>query len=59
MTLNEAAARLGVSPITLRAQIANKRLKATKRGRDWFVGPAEVERYERESLGRPGRRYKS
>ncbi len=49
MTLNEAARLLGLSPDTLRVQIRNGRLKATKRGRDWWVTKGEVERYERES----------
>ena len=51
MTLNEAAARLGLDPSTLRHQIANGALRATKRGRDWWVTAREVERYERDSLG--------
>lgn len=45
MTLKEAAAQLGVTPDTLRQQIAAGRLKATKRGRDWWVTKGEVERY--------------
>ncbi len=56
MTLPEAAALLDVVPATLRQQIANGRLRATKRGRDWWLTRAEVERYQRESLGKPGRR---
>ena len=45
MTLKEAAAILGVTPDTLRQQIAAGRLKAVKRGRDWWVTKGEVERY--------------
>ncbi len=56
MTLPEAAALLDEVPATLRQQIANGRLRATKRGRDWWLTRAEVERYQRESLGKPGRR---
>lgn len=56
MTLAEAAALLGVTAGSLRHQIANGSLRATKRGRDWWVTRPEVERYRRESLGRPGRR---
>lgn len=56
MTLAEAAAALGVTAASLRHQIANGSLKATKRGRDWWVTRAEVERYRRDNLGRPGRR---
>lgn len=48
MTLREAAAILGITPDTLRQAIAAGRLKATKRGRDWFVDRREVERYGRE-----------
>ena len=56
VTLAEAAERLGVSPITLRVQIRNGRLTATKVSRDWYVEEAEVERYRDESLGRWYRR---
>ena len=49
MTLTEAAALLGVTAATLRQQIANGKLRATKRGRDWFVTKREVERYRAES----------
>jgi excisionase family DNA binding protein len=49
MTLTEAAATLGVTPATLRQQIARGKLRAVKRGRDWWVSRREVERYRRES----------
>lgn len=55
MTLTEAAASLALTPATLRQQIANGKLRATKTGRDWQVTPREVERYRLENLGRPGR----
>jgi excisionase family DNA binding protein len=45
VTLREAADRLGVTSDTLRQQIANGKLKASKRGRDWWVTDREVERY--------------
>jgi excisionase family DNA binding protein len=48
VTLKEAAERLGLSPTTLRLQILKGKLKATKRGRDWWVTPKEVERYSQE-----------
>ena len=67
LSLAEAAARCQPprSPITLRVQIRNGRLKATKRGRDWVVTAANLENYleavesGRVSEGnsaRPGRR---
>ena len=49
MTLTEAAAILGTSPDNLRAAIARGSLKADKHGRDWWVQPAEVERYAKEN----------
>ena len=49
MTLTEAAAILGVTTATLRQQIARGKLRAVKRGRDWWVTPKEVERYAREN----------
>ena len=49
MTIKEAAERLGLAPSTLRHQIDNGKLKATKRGRDWWVTPAEVKRYQGEN----------
>lgn len=55
LTLKEAAAQMGITADTLRAQIRRKRLHATKLGRDWLVEAAEVGRYERTSLGRQGR----
>jgi len=49
VTLTEAAALLGVTAATLRQQIANGKLRATKRGRDWWVTRREVERYRTTS----------
>lgn len=54
MTLNEAAAALGVTAATLRQQIAGGRLRASKIGPLWVVSPREVDRYRRDSLGQPG-----
>lgn len=59
MKLAEAAARLQVTPDTLRQQIHNKRLRARRLGRNWYVSPEEVERYARESAGKPGRKKRS
>lgn len=48
MTLTEAARILGVTPDTLRQQIAKGKLHATKHGRDWWLEDAEVQRYAKE-----------
>jgi excisionase family DNA binding protein len=48
MTLKEAAERLGLTPDTLRQQIAAGKLRARKVGRDWTVQPKEVEKYRKE-----------
>jgi len=45
LTLKEAAQQAGLSPVTLRVQIRNKRLKALKVGRDWFVERGELRAY--------------
>ena len=54
LTLFEASLLLHLAPSTLRRQIAKGRLAATRVGPLWTVTEAEVERYERVSLGRPG-----
>lgn len=53
LTLTEAATLLGLSPITLRIQVRNGKLKAVKRGRDWHVSQKEVDRYGRENRKEP------
>jgi excisionase family DNA binding protein len=50
MPLADVARLLGLAPSTLRHQIRKGKLRAEKRGRDWFVDYSEVERYRRESL---------
>ena len=59
MTTHEAATLLGLTAATLRQQIANGSLSATKHGRQWSLTPKEVERYRQSSLGRPGCRPKT
>jgi excisionase family DNA binding protein len=56
MTIAEAAELLELAPATLRLQAQRGRLRATKHGRDWWVTPAEVERYRAVALGKPGRK---
>lgn len=56
LSLAQAAAQCNPprSPTTLRVQIRNGRLKATKRGRDWVVTAADLENYlEAVESGRP------
>lgn len=55
LTGPQAAALLGVQPATVRHAILDKRLRAIKRGRDWYIKREEVERYatERKPSGKP------
>lgn len=48
MTIPEAAVQLGLAPSTLRHQIKNRKLRAHKMGRGWYVTAEEVERYRLE-----------
>ena len=52
MTIPEAAERLGLSQHTVRNQVHNGALRATKRGRDWWITESAVARYAAEHLGR-------
>jgi excisionase family DNA binding protein len=54
LTLAQAAERLGVTPDTLRQQIAAGRLHARKMGIVWVVSEQAVEKYRRDLLGRKG-----
>jgi excisionase family DNA binding protein len=56
LTLAQAAARLGLSPSTLRGQVGKGKLRAKRVGaRMLFVSEREVERYREASLGKIGR----
>jgi excisionase family DNA binding protein len=55
LTISQAATMLGVAPSTLRHQVRHGRLRARRLGSVYVVSPREVERYRRQSLGRPGR----
>ena len=56
MTLVEMAQSLGLKDTApLRRLCEAGRLRAEKKGRDWFVPLAEVERYRKERLGKRGR----
>jgi excisionase family DNA binding protein len=54
LTIPEAAKSLGVAPSTLRHQIKNRKLRAHKMGRGWYVTDEEVERYARENRAQKG-----
>ncbi len=49
MTVNEAAALLGIEPGTVRRQIQLGKLRSTKHGRDHWITPRELLRYRKES----------
>lgn len=52
LPLSKAAQMLGVTAATLRQQIANGRLHASKIGPMWIITEEEVRRYRHESLRR-------
>ena len=59
LTLREAAAALGLSPATLRVQVAKGRLKARAlTNRVNLISRSEVEAYKSESRGQRGRKPK-
>ena len=45
LPLSDAAGRVGLDPATLRQQIRNQRLAATKWRREWWVDERELEAY--------------
>jgi excisionase family DNA binding protein len=45
MTLVEAAKTLGITPDSLRQAIARGTLKASKRGRDWWVTEKQLKQW--------------
>jgi excisionase family DNA binding protein len=48
LTTKEVADRLGLAPRSVVQLIRRKLIAAEKRGRDWFINAAEVERYAKE-----------
>lgn len=46
MTLVEAAKTLGITPDSLRQAIARGTLKASKRGRDWWVTEKQLKQWK-------------
>lgn len=59
--LSEASRSAGLDPATLRQQIRNRRLRATKHHREWWVKPASLKEYldSRAPQGRRSSRKKS
>ena len=53
MTTSEAARILNTSPRQVRALIADKRLRATRRGRDWHITPGALRAVKIGPVGRP------
>ena len=60
LTTTEAAAVLGIQPATVKQYIRRGLIAATKRGRDYFITAAELERYKanRRPVGWPKGRKK-
>lgn len=57
LTVAQAAAELGVGPSAIRDAISRGAITPVRiDGRTNMLTRAEVERYRRQSLGRPGRR---
>lgn len=54
LTTTEAAERLKLTKRSVARLIKRGQIEAEKRGRDWFIEEAEIERYERARRG-PGR----
>jgi hypothetical protein len=55
LTLREAAAEAGVTPNALRLAIWRDKLKAQKRGRDWFVSVSDLKEWQTSKPHVPGR----
>jgi excisionase family DNA binding protein len=52
LTVDEAAAELGLSPITVRSAIRRGQLASQKLSSMHLVSPAALERYRREHAGK-------
>ena len=53
LTTTEAAARLGVTAIRVRALCESGDLPATKFGRDWQIKERDLTRFSPRPVGRP------
>jgi excisionase family DNA binding protein len=59
LTVAEAAAELGISPITIHRAVGNATITPARlNGRTYLIPRSEVERYRRDSLGQHGKRKK-
>ena len=59
ITTNEAAERLGVTPVRVRALITAGRLPAQKMGRDYFIEESDLRLVENRTPGRPSKAEKA
>lgn len=53
LTTTEVAARLGVTPIRVRAMCQNGDLPAEKVGRDWLIKESALNKFTPRRRGRP------
>lgn len=53
LTTNSVAEELGVTQRRVVQYIAAGQLRATRRGRDWFIRPADIEAVRVRTPGRP------
>ena len=51
LTIQEAAQIIKCDPFTVKYLIERERLAAVKRGKNWWLNPAEVNSYQRSSRG--------
>lgn len=56
LLVGEAAEQIGCSPRAVRKAISAGRLSAVKVGREWLIGPAELQDFERKRAARNGSR---
>lgn len=53
LTVNEAAAHLGLAASTVRAMCARGKLPAQRIGRDWLINRADLDTLQRKPAGNP------
>ena len=58
LSTEQAAERLGVTQVWVRAMIAKKMLPAQKVGRDWIIDEKDLAKLDRKPVGRPSKEKK-